>query len=564
MLNKTQGATSDGAACASSGQPRASSLKLSGCDKIAVLVLALLLTLIYLPAFTNEFGFHNDYRVRDIFDYSFDYTSIRGMLKHMESMHLLYVGRPVNAFAFNLHQSLFQHISDFAWGRLITHIVTIILAACFFFFARTELEIRFPEAFVLSLAVFCLPSFQLYTLWLANFIPGALNLLIATCVFFISYYGWARAPVVFSRANIISIAASSALLLICCLNYPPTALFILVYLFLFIAYSKRPIEFISLVSKRILFLTLYVLVGYMIFHKLIFFPWMRDYWGSEFVSYDPDTYSFSLVPNANLINFVVDSFGYGLASWMPEVEHVSVPIINATVVLIAAGLWLCLPPVKYDSLSIDVQARAGLEKLRLLVLTAGFSLAPFLVTPNSFVAYRIEVTWFAIMTIVIMGGYFLVFRTIALYLPSRSGAARAMLMTIAALGISLSTSKNVGAMVGNAHTELAFFRAQLGELGAASRARPARILVVLPPRYSLFVTQNIPLDLGYTATNYSGLMYGIIHMVAEELGVPRARYKFDSIGAEEFAKCEACASADIVIDMRKIAKRVASGRNLVP
>lgn len=540
------------------------SLKFTDYDKITVLILALLLTLIYLAAFTNEFGFHNDYRVRDIYKYSFDYTSLEGMLKHMESMHLLYIGRPVNAFAFNLHQSLFQQISDFTWGRLVTHIVTIILAACFFLFARIELEIRRAEAFVLSLAVFCLPSFQLYTLWLANFVPGTLNLLIATCAFFISYYGWARTPVVFSKANVVSIAASSVLLLTCCLIYPPTALFIVVYLFLFIAYSKRSIEFVSLISRRILFFTLSVLVGYTIFYKLIYFPWMRNYWGSEFLSYDAATYSFSLVPNERLIDFVVDSFGYGFASWMPEVEHISVPIINAAVVLIAAGLWLCLPSVKYDSIAIEVQAKNGLEKLWLLLLTLGFSLAPFLVTPNSFVAYRIEVAWFAIVTIVIMGGYFFVFRAIALYLPSRARAVRVMLMVITALSISFSTSSNVEAVVENARTELGFFRSRLGELKAASQERPARILVVLPVRYSLFVTRNINLDLAYTATNYSGLLWGIIHMVAEELDVRRENYTYFSVRAEDVAKCEPCASADIVIDMRKIAKRIASGRNLVP
>lgn len=517
-------------------------------DQVALAAMALLFLLIYWPAILLDYGFHNDYRVRDVFDYSFDYSNPRGMLKHLESMHLLYIGRPLNALAFNLHQSFFQSISDFSTGRLISLLTIFSLAMAFYHFLRTTVRVRRVEAFVLSLAIFCLPSFQLYIVWLTNFVPGALNLAIVTFAYHCAHTGWMRSPAALSRSNIWWIASAFLLLVISLFNYPPTTLFILFYLFMFVAFSKEPFDHVALLSKRILGLTVVAFAVYYIAFKFVYFPLMQGYWGDEFRSYDPNTYRFDLALNAHLVSVLGDLFRYGFLAWMPDSPELSMAIINGAVALIAPLLWLCMPRDKDDDLaSIVPKARHGLEKIRLLLLVILASVIPFVVSPNSFVAYRVEVTWFSIVAVTVLGGYLLIYRLIRLYSPMMATIAVIILVGT----ISFVTATNVHATATNSVVELEYFRTRLSNLPELSREKKVEILVVLPPRYSVFVDQHIALDLSYTATNYSGLMYGIIHMVAEELGVSRDRYQFRS---EPWPLASAHHTADIVIDMTAVPK----------
>lgn len=515
-------------------------------DAILVVALAAVLVLVYWQALSQEFGFHNDYRVRDVLDFSFDTSSPKGMLKHLESMHLLYVGRPINAIAFNFHQSLFHSIADFAAGRAATLALTIALAVALYMFLRLSLHVGRAEAFILSLATYCLPSFQLYINWVANFVPGTFNAAISVAAFHCAHIGWTRSSKWLSRANLVWVALAFLLLEIGLFNYPATALFILFYLFIFIAYSPESPARVATLSKRILGLTVAALASYFIIFKFVYFPWMEAYWGREFQSYDPGTYKFDLLPNENMLRFVGDLLRYGLLAWLPTNDKISFPLFNGTILILASLVWLCWPVAGKENESVETRAVEGEMRIRLMLLVALFSIVPFLVSPKSFVAYRVEAPWFAMFAVAISAGYLKIARMIGLFLGTRIAAA--FIVAVATI-IAASTWFNVSATVKNAVAELDYFRKRLADLPAVAQRKKADILVVLPPHQALFVEHPVLLDLAYTATNYSGLMYGIIHMIAEERGVSRDRYEWrQDVSPDK----DMLAGADIVIDMRKL------------
>lgn len=366
-----------------------------------------------------------------------------------------------------------------------------------------------------------------------------------------AHVGWPRTSALLSRSNMGWITISFLLLEISLYNYPATSLFILFYLFIFIAFSTEPFEYVTRFSKRILGLTVVAFAVYYASFKLIYFPLMHDYWGEAFQSYDPGTYRFDLAVNAHLSGFLSDLVHYGLLAWMPENGYFNFPIFNGLVVLIAPILWLCLSSDRDNLEAITSKAKYGLNKLRLLLITALASVAPFLLTPNSFVAYRVETIWFSIVAAMVVGGYLLLFRLINLYSPLKAIFAGVIFV----IAVSSATAINVYATVTNSVIELEYFRTKLAELPKITRTKQAEIVVILPPPHSIFVNHPIALDLSYTATNHSGLMYGIIHMVAEELGVSRDKYRFRSQ-----TKLDTFPSADIVIDMREVPKAQLSSR----
>jgi len=509
------------------------------------------LFLVYRPAFLVDFGFHNDYRVRDVLDHSFDTSTIRGMLKHLESMHLLYIGRPVNALAFNLHQSFFHSTQDFAWGRAATFFLTVIVALFWYRFLRRQVYLESALALVLTLGVFSLPSMQLYVLWVANFVPGTLNLAIVAAASSLVRPAWQKAARMGLGRRRVRIAAAFLMLQVALFNYPPTALFLLIFLFAFVAFYDGPIEYVERIAKRMIALMVVALGAYFLLYKGIYFPVMREYWGSEFHSYDPNTYDFSLFLNSNPLNFIGEAVLYGFAAWAPvRVGNIAFWLVNLTVVVLAPILWVALSPNGPEGETFERRLREGFRRLKILLFIALLCLLPFLVSPKSFIAYRVEVAWFSLVAIAIISGYLLIFRLVALY--SRTLAIATAMTGVVLLGFAAEC--NVRNVADNAGRELAFFRQALAPLKNAPRGEPADILVILPPRFSRFVDADIELDLAYTATNYSGLMYGIIHMIAEELLVPRNRYRFRSIDAAQASACKACLRADIVVDMRKLVR----------
>ncbi len=518
-------------------------------DGFAVLVIVAVLLFIYWPALIHEFGFHNDYRVRDVLDYSFDTSSWRGMLKHLESMHLLYIGRPVNAIAFNLHQSLFHTVADFTLGRLATLVLTIGLALALFLFLRLQLQVSRVHAVALSIATYALPSFQLYISWVANFVPGTLNIAVSVTAFHCAHAAWVRSPALLSRKNWLWVAAAFMLLEVAMLNYPPTAFFLLFYLFLFVAYSPAPLPEVKTFSKRILALSVVSLGAYFVIYKLIYFPWMQGFWGAEFKTYDANTYAFSLLSNETPIRLVADLFRFGLLAWMPANNQISYPIINGMIVILGALIWICLPTERNQGKSVLESATEGDARLHLMLYAALLCIAPFLISPKSFVAYRVQAPWFAMFAVIVVAAYLRVARLVGVLL-ARPYAATLGIVIVMVMLIASARSM-VDATVANATTELNVFKKELAQLPKVVKKEKIKILVVLPRRYALFVDYPLQLDLAYTATNYSGLMYGIIHMIAEEQEISRTRYQWDQEASPDKYVLE---SADIVIDLRNESK----------
>lgn len=498
---------------------------------------------VYADSFTNDFAVHNDYRSRDYQTFKFDISSFSGMLQHDESMHLLYIGRPLNAILFNLQQSYLVTIQDFAIARLISFLTLLGIAIVLYFHLKTKIKASFLYVGISIFGLMLLPSSALYINWISNYVPGPLNLALALLAWLMFDQGlnslspWRKAA--FSSITFI-------LLLSSCLIYPATTLFFLFVPMVKLLFDRRNWLIVRFESSAALVMMAVSLVAYYVLHKLVLLPFFKAYFGSKFESYDPTTYQFSVSLNADMLKLFWEVINTGLHLISIAVENYLILLVNALVIISAIIASFAFPSVSTD---IGNQKKNSILKQKLVLVSAfiGMTLAPILLTSHGFVAYRILFVFYSLCLVCWCFSLSIILNVARLYRPLRKSLVIGPLLLVAVC-IALFNNR---AIVENSKMEFDYFRTRLRDLSAlaANNQGPVNVYVVLPKRYQSFVAQQLPYDLVYTATNYSGLMWSIVHLIAEEQDVSRKQYKIitlnqtyqdDFVISNKISNCKNC------------------------
>src|ERR1035438_306816 len=174
-----------------------------------MLALAGLLLVIFTGPLFLSYGVHNDYS-------TLTYPHNRCCLQYPETEHLFRIGRPIGGVLLNAHLLPFTSIQSFAWGRFGSFLVlaaTILISAQIFV---RYIGVPPTHALLANTLLFLLPSASLFVIWLTNFVPGTLNIALATVSYFLvarSYEGGMRRSAV----------AGYCLLFLTFFIYPPSA-----------------------------------------------------------------------------------------------------------------------------------------------------------------------------------------------------------------------------------------------------------------------------------------------------------------------------------------------------
>lgn len=477
-------------------------------------MLAVSLLFVYAPTFFIEFGIHNDYRVKDIPD-GFKFWPLTNYLRHTESMHLCYVGRPLNAILFNIHQGFFEKVNDFAYGRVVSFAVAAVCAVVLYLFLRRECHAKASLAFASAFSVFTLPSCYTYVIWQTNFVPGIFNVFFATCTYGYFHYCYDRC--VRERWKMLCFVAIPTVLLLVasCLIYPPSAFTFLLFPFALALFagdeawrrSRQKVAWaVSLVAGA--------MATYYVVNKGILFPLFRWYFKERFRSWDPASYEFGVkLSLQHIMDVLADLARIGLRLWDTDIYSPLMPILLVAVFGVSAGV----------ALRRGMREPGGRPAWALLLQRWGtgtaivsLCLAPILVSPGGFVAYRIVFVTAALLSLLFVNALW----KIATAIASRRTAS--YLMAFVIVMVAITSQRTLVNMAMDASIEYNFFRNRLIRLIHYDK-HPVRIQIRTTPEEAVFVDYPLYFDLAYLACNH-GLMDSIVHFITEELHIRRSDY----------------------------------------
>jgi hypothetical protein len=216
---------------------------------LAVGLLALAALLVFLPAFVNDFGIHNDYMM--------------GYPRHWtwETRNLKLVGRPLGALLIDIQSQLYTTVAGLRVQRFVSFLLSIAAGALVFrhFWKRIPL----PPLWAAG-ATFCillLPTVQVQVLWATNLPPGSIAMLLTVTTYYV--LGQAFLDRDWTAGALGRVAAAMAVFVATALIYPPTALFLLAFPFAHLAFM--PLEEWPKVRRRIFRDLLFVVVGLLIY-----------------------------------------------------------------------------------------------------------------------------------------------------------------------------------------------------------------------------------------------------------------------------------------------------------
>lgn len=512
-------------------------------------MLAVSLLFVYAPTFFIEFGIHNDYSIKDTLD-EFSFRRLTSYLRHTESMHLCYVGRPLNAILFNIHEAMFHTITDFAYGRVISSLVASACAVLLFRFLQSECRVKPAPAFAVSFSIFTIPSCYVYLLWHTNFIPGIFNVLFASCLYGFVHLVWRRYDDDRKRLVMFGLLPALFLLVSSFLIYPPSTFSFLIFSFamaVFAADSRWP-QIRRYIVRDLTLVTLAMGIYYAVC-KVLVFPLFRWYFGSKFTTWDPVTYSYSLSLNANhWIGIVRELARIGLRLWHTDTCSSLMPSVLAITFGVSAAMVLRR---KYRGEGGDVSGNYLLQRWITGVVILLLSLSPILVSPGGFVAYRTVFVPIALLAMLFVGA-----------LCSIAGAMKfgrflPRFVALFVVIVALVSQRNLVNIAVNANMEYNFLRSRLTDL-RNYEIHPVRIQIERPPEESVFVDYPLHLDLALIACE------SIVHFVAEEMNIDRNKYVIEYFDYKKMARNDA---DDVLqIDMndllyRKHVRRVTNGRH---
>src|ERR1039457_1968009 len=188
-------------------------------SNLPIVVISALFILIFAPSLFQDFGIFNDYWI-------WSYNHHQCCIYFPETSHLFWIGRPLGALLLNLHFLWFDKARDLSVGRAVSLLFlmgTLGIAATLF---QRSLNVGRHTAWALSTLVFLLPASLLYVLWLTNFVPGTLNVFLATLAYFLVDRSYSAHRV--SKRRLLA-AFGYSLLLLSFYIYPPTSYFFLVF-----------------------------------------------------------------------------------------------------------------------------------------------------------------------------------------------------------------------------------------------------------------------------------------------------------------------------------------------
>ncbi len=503
----------------------------------------LLAFLIYLPAFTTEYGMHNDYR--------FIPGNFSDRLIFSEAEHLYIVGRPLQAVLVTLQGWCINNISEFAIARFISFLFMILFAVLFDFFLRRIAKVEPFWSRVIVLNAVCLPPSQVYVLWVAHFLPGYFTLVLATASYLLLSFGMPVPKTIGQKQKYsIPLLTGSAFLFEAALfNYPINAVFVFactVGLLLFSPLPKWP-QTLKTIMRDILFFGAGMLI-YFLANVLFFLPHAPTMSVPHDLAKTP--YAFDLSANIWLKGkLIFSTFWTALA----ETGHLFIgqpaAIMNAVVILTGIILLFFLSKntrpkghepststnsflyvdssLRYEEINIQKQNCRGTSlalrkknRMRLLSLsilgTVLFLLtnAPTLIAKECFelVGYRVL---FPSGAIILMGEWGL-WSFCVRFIGNRTGRALIKVLAVGFLSLNVILNWiNVRDVCRNYHLEMEFLRRKAA---AIDFKNTNRILLIRTPDKTTLIERDIPFEFSYMIT-LPALAAPIVEEVTRKKGV---------------------------------------------
>jgi hypothetical protein len=369
-------------------------LKIYSQRYLQILIL-LIFTLAYVASFEASYAIHNDYKMigRNLLN-----INIRNLFANGESMHLFYIGRPINGLFFGLQQFLIGGLESIRNMRVFS----LFLMLCIVFIACNHLRVKKVERegggqkgnnfqYLYCISILAIPSTALYVNWISTIIPGPFNILLALISWICFDCSYKK------RDKIVLKIISFIILFITFLNYPPTAFF-----FLFIPFVEvicqdfdnanwREIKLKSISAIRFIYFTF---ITYFIVFKYVLFNLFRYIIGEGFASYAPEIYSFSLSINSNLLIDLNELFFSGL-NFDLMTQNFNKYYLKL--------IYICSLLVGLFFISTGLLKRTFIfDKFKLLLIFFAATSLPFLLLEQSFIAYRIFFVYLAIFFVTIL------------------------------------------------------------------------------------------------------------------------------------------------------------------
>lgn len=129
---------------------------------------AVLLLAVFFPAFVTDYGIHNDYRIAE----SAGPSSLA--FGHIESFHLVRVGRILNAYLFNLHWHQITSYTDLKYSRLISSVILVVSFASIAAHVSRHTKLSERSAAFLVFALFLAPPVTINAYYASLLVPGTL------------------------------------------------------------------------------------------------------------------------------------------------------------------------------------------------------------------------------------------------------------------------------------------------------------------------------------------------------------------------------------------------------
>jgi len=474
-----------------------------------------------LPIFVMEFGIHNDYSFL-VFDRPehLSFTSILFSFRD-ESPHLILVGRGINAFLMGVLSVLLDSVAELALVRFVSFVVTVLGAMLMYLFLRRRLAVAPFWAAAAAFGIFSLPSSQAYIIWVTNFVPGSLTVLLSACAYLVfdramdvsgllghlpsekAFEGIGR---FFNRP--VLLGASFVLLIITFMIYPPNAFFFLVFTTARVLFS----EFREWPGTRRRFMADVFFCG---FTTVVYFAFVRLVMSPIALRVYPDIASRMIEPERYAMSFSMDlihkavqfkdmSF-IAFGAWFhtqfdQKVAYVVfLSLLAGSLVLLGAHLRRQRRAAREGRAACANPISRTLQMVAAVFALILISNAPILMARGSFTSYRLIYPYCAIAALLIFWCIYSLTGLVIRDPGARLHAISALTVAVILVSASLAAS-NLYSSALNARRELTFIR---GKLMNEMPWNTINVVIVKPPWGSSFVEPVLKHEFNYMATNYN-------------------------------------------------------------
>lgn len=461
--------------------------------------------LVYLYYISFQFGIHNDYRALDRLINIDDIKSFYDIFYHVESVHLLVIGRPLNAILFNLQQMTITSIDSFRLWRIFSAL-TLVSALVIFYDANKRIGLCKLRNRLVFLILF-MPASIVYIFWVTNFVPGSLTVCISATAYWLMSRCLIKKTWFYQSSGILVTT-------ICMLIYPPCALSIIIPAGLYCLYGNDLIIIKRIVRYSIIWLASSFIVSFAL-NKLVFFKLFAMHYGSSFVSYNPSQYNYSIGITPALIANVFSSLMVGLETVF--VDNYLLAFLCAAIICV--GLFLYSVKIRILSRVHNKTLVWKDSRIRSFFILYAISFAPALVT-KSFVAYRLLFAMSALTLFLII---FSLSNLIQFFWIRRRFIRN--LVSCSIVGVYIYQFSNLtGLYVKNSVTE---YNISKNALINIPQRENILIRIAHEPDGTQFSSQSLLYEMGYTATTHGTPIYSILHFAASDLGISRYKYQID-------------------------------------